>query len=71
VKRRPVTYKGRAVVIEVEGPSHSGRRVADKLREKHLEEAGIVYVDRIAVEDTSSHEELDLAVSRFLTRLGG
>jgi hypothetical protein len=45
-----VTYKGRAGVLEVDGPSHNGRRALDRTRDHVLLDAGVAFVDRVPVE---------------------
>ncbi|MFD5164182.1 hypothetical protein ACFWMJ_40115 [Streptomyces hawaiiensis] len=45
-----VTYRGRAGVLEIDGPNHRVRRAMDTSRDHLLRDAGIAYVDRIAVE---------------------
>lgn len=65
-----VTFKGRAGVIEVDGPYHRGRRAPDRDRERILEDSGVYFVERITVEDTNEPNKLDAIVWRFLQRLG-
>lgn len=64
-----VTHRGRAGVIEVDGPHHHGRAAADQSRDRQLEDAGIVLVERIVVEDVTNETGLDLSIERFLSRL--
>lgn len=64
-----VTYRGRAGGIEVDGPHHHGRAAADRSRENLLTDAGLVWGDRITVEDVARPAELSAFVERFLTRL--
>ncbi|WP_370352766.1 hypothetical protein [Catenulispora sp. EB89] len=66
-----VTYKGRAGVIEVDGPHHNGRRAMDRTRDHLLMDAGVAFVDRIPVEVLDSPDELTEALQRFLRRLDG
>lgn len=65
-----VAYKGRAGVIEVDGPHHKGRRAMDGTRDHLLHDAGIAFVDRIPVEALDDPNELDAVLKRFLRRLG-
>lgn len=65
-----VTYKGRAGVLEVDGPHHNGRRAMDTTREHLLMDAGIAFVDRIPVEVVNDSAELMAVLRRFLKRLG-
>jgi hypothetical protein len=64
-----VTYKGRAGVIEIDGPHHNRRRALDTTRDHLLRDAGIGFVDRITVEAISSPAELTASLLRFLRRL--
>lgn len=64
-----VTYKGRAGVLEVDGPHHTNRRALDTTREHLLRDAGVAYVDRIMVESLRDPDELNGALRRFLRRL--
>ena len=64
-----VAYRGRAGVIEVDGPHHHGRAAADQSRDRQLEDAGVVLVERIVVEDVTNDDALDLSIERFLSRL--
>ncbi|MFI6029574.1 hypothetical protein [Amycolatopsis magusensis] len=66
-----IVYRGKAGVVEVDGHHHRGRRAADLSRDRLLRHSGFTEVDRLAVEDTESDEELDVFVERFLLRLGG
>lgn len=65
-----VTYKGRAGILEVDGPSHNGRRALDRTRDHILLDAGVAFVDRVPVEALADHEELTAILKRFLRRLG-
>ncbi len=60
---------GRAGIIEVDGPHHSGRRGADGTRDRHWRNSGVVHIERILVEETSDDAELDKLVQVFLKRL--
>lgn len=66
-----ITYNGRAGVIEVDGPHHTGvqRRANDKSREALLVNAGVAWIERIDVRDIKSKEEVRAVVDRLLTRL--
>ncbi|MCB5179939.1 hypothetical protein [Streptomyces antimicrobicus] len=64
-----VTYKGRAGVLEVDGPHHNARRALDRTRDHLLHDSGIAYVDRVPVEALESPKELNAVVDRFLRRL--
>jgi hypothetical protein len=66
-----VTYRGRAGVIEVDGPHHTSalRRADDQSRERRLRNAGIAHVDRIDVRDTTERAEVEQFVETFLRRL--
>jgi hypothetical protein len=65
-----VAYKGRAGVLEVDGPHHNGRRAMDTTRDHLLRNAGIAFVDRITVEVINDTAELDAVLRRFLKCLG-
>lgn len=64
-----VTYKGRAGVLEVDGPHHNTRRAMDISRDHMWRDAGVAFVDRIPVEALSDKTELDASLRRFLKRL--
>ncbi|MEU5417069.1 hypothetical protein [Streptomyces clavifer] len=56
-----ITYKGRAGVIEVDGPHHAGvrRASADHSRTNLLYSAGVEWVDRIDVRDVETAAEVE------------
>lgn len=66
-----VTYKGRAGVIEIDGPHHAGtrRRSNDVSRDRQFRAAGVAYVDRLDVRDTTSRSEVVAFIDGFLKRL--
>ncbi|MEU4673922.1 hypothetical protein AB0F91_39705 [Amycolatopsis sp. NPDC023774] len=64
-----VTYRGRAGVLEVDGPHHNARRALDTTREHLLRDAGIAFVDRIMAEAVENSAELNAVLRRFLRRL--
>ncbi|HEU5026200.1 MAG TPA: hypothetical protein VFV01_14875 [Spirillospora sp.] len=64
-----VTYKGRAGVLEVDGPHHAGRLAFDHSRDHLLRDTGIAFVDRVPVEVLNDPEELHGVLQRFLRRL--
>lgn len=59
-----VLYQGRAGVIEVDGPHHTGRRAADASREGLLRNAGVAHVDRIDVRGTTSRADVEQFIER-------
>jgi hypothetical protein len=67
-----ITYKGRAGVIEVDGPHHEGPKRAsnDHSRTRLLINAGVEWVDRLDVRDTTEQAEVQKFVNNFLSRLG-
>ncbi len=67
-----ITYKGRAGVIEVDGPHHEGPKRAsnDHSRTRLLINAGVEWVDRLDVRDTTEKAEVQKFVNNFLSRLG-
>ncbi|WP_379521131.1 hypothetical protein [Nonomuraea insulae] len=65
-----VTYRGRAGVLEIDGPHHNGRRALDTTREHLLRDVGVAFVDRIPVEVVSNPTELWASLLRFIKRLG-
>lgn len=65
-----VTYKGRAGVLETDGPHHNARRAMDTSRDHLWLDAGIAFVDRVPAEALSDAEELTAVLRRFLKRLG-
>ncbi|MGJ3559480.1 hypothetical protein ACR6C2_15055 [Streptomyces sp. INA 01156] len=64
-----VTYKGRAGVIEIDGPHHKGRRSDDASRERLLRNAGIKHIDRIDVRDSTTKVQVEKFVDTFLKHL--
>ncbi|MFJ6617335.1 hypothetical protein ACIQOW_07100 [Kitasatospora sp. NPDC091335] len=64
-----VTYKGRAGVLEIDGPHHNARRALDTSRDHLLLDSGVGYVDRVPVESLSDPKELMAVLQRFLRRL--
>jgi hypothetical protein len=64
-----VTYKGRAGIIEVDGPHHRGRYAADRQKDELELDAGVKYAYRIPVEDVSVPAHLYGHFERFLKRL--
>jgi very-short-patch-repair endonuclease len=64
-----IGYRGRVGVIEVDGPTHRRKWASDRSRDRLLEDAGIAYIDRIAVEDTDDEAQVDQFVGRFVRRL--
>jgi hypothetical protein len=56
--------------IEVDGPHNYGRAAADQSRDRQLEGAGILFIERLVVEGTNlCRAPLDRFVERFLARL--
>jgi hypothetical protein len=64
-----VTYKNRAGVLEIDGPVHNARRAMDITRDHLLRDAGVAFVDRIAVETLADPKELGAALTRFIRRV--
>ncbi|MER5371830.1 hypothetical protein [Streptomyces sp. NPDC002553] len=64
-----VTYKGRAGVLEIDGPHHNARRALDVTREHLMRDSGIAYIDRVPVEALENRVELERVIDRFLRRL--
>ncbi|MFE3861101.1 hypothetical protein ACFXPT_11790 [Streptomyces goshikiensis] len=64
-----VAYKGRAGVLEIDGPHHRARRAVDTSRDHLLMDSGFAFVDRITVEAVDNPAELMAALKRFLRRL--
>jgi hypothetical protein len=66
-----ITYKGSAGVIEVDGPHHEGSERAsdDHSRTDLLINAGVEWVARPDVRDTTEKAEVERFVSNFLARL--
>lgn len=64
-----VGHRGRLGVIEVDGPHHRTRWVNDRSRDRLLEDAGVMRVEHIAAEDTTSKEAVDAVLDRFLRLL--
>ena len=66
-----VTYRGKVFGIEVDGPHHArqGRYVADRSRDLLFEDCGLLFVRRIAVEDTNAPDGVDAFLAACLDRL--
>ncbi|MFI0217296.1 hypothetical protein [Streptomyces lydicus] len=64
-----VTYKGRAGILEIDGPHHNARRALDVTREHLMRDSGIAYIDRVPVEALEDRAELERVLDRFLRRL--
>lgn len=66
-----VTYRGRVFGIEVDGPHHArtGRYVADRSKDLLFEDGGLLFVRRIAVEDTNAPRDVDAFLLNCLSRL--
>lgn len=65
-----ITYKGRAGILEIDGPHHNARRALDVTRDHLMHDSGIAYVDRVPVEALESLAEIEQVIDRFLRRLG-
>ncbi len=65
-----ITYRGHAGVVEIDGPHHKGRASDDRSRDRLLQHAGVRYVDRIDVRDTTQRQDVEKFVTDFLKRLG-
>lgn len=66
-----ITYKGRAGVIEVDGPHHGkpGRASSDHSRDILMIHAGVEWVSRLDVQDVGTKAEVEKFVDNFLARL--
>jgi hypothetical protein len=64
-----VTYKGRAGILEIDGPHHNARRALDVTREHLMHDSGIAYIDRVPVEALEDRAETERVIDRFLRRL--
>lgn len=64
-----ITYKGRAGIIEIDGPKHRGRASDDRSRDRLFTNAGVLFVERLGVEDISNAEELNTFLRIFIERL--
>uniref|UniRef100_A0A8D3WMJ6 DUF559 domain-containing protein n=2 Tax=Streptomyces TaxID=1883 RepID=A0A8D3WMJ6_STRFA len=66
-----ITYKGRAGVIEVDGPHHGkpGRASSDHSRDNLMIHAGVEWVSRLDVQDVGTKAEVEKFVDNFLARL--
>ncbi|WP_327071826.1 hypothetical protein [Kitasatospora sp. NBC_01302] len=65
-----ITYRGRAGIIEIDGPHHKGRRSDDASRERLLRNAGVKHIDRLDVRDSTQKPEVEKFVADFLKHLG-
>jgi very-short-patch-repair endonuclease len=61
-----VTYRGRAGVLEIDGPHHNRRRAFDTSREHLFRQSGVALVDRVTVEAIVNPDELMTILKRFL-----
>ncbi|NUP49888.1 MAG: hypothetical protein HOW97_21630 [Catenulispora sp.] len=64
-----ITYRGRAGIIEVDGPYHRGKLSDDKSRDRLLRHSGVKHVDRIDVQDATQKNEVHKFVIDFLRQL--
>lgn len=66
-----VTYRGRVFGIEVDGHHHAlpGRYVADRSRDLLFEDCGLLFVRRIAADDTNAPDRVDAFLRVCLDRL--
>lgn len=66
-----ITYKGRAGILEVDGPHHAGskKRANDLSRDGQFRAAGVAYIDRLDVRDVDSEKEVEQFVDAFLARM--
>lgn len=64
-----VTYKGRAGIIEIDGPKHRGRYANDRSRDRLFQSAGIHIVERLGVEEVSDADSLRTFLHIFIERL--
>ncbi|KOU79847.1 hypothetical protein ADK61_10605 [Streptomyces sp. XY66] len=64
-----VAYKGRAGILEIDGPHHNARRALDVTRDHLMRDSGIAYIDRVPVEALEDRSELERVIDRFLRRL--
>lgn len=64
-----VVYRGRAIAVELDDPTHYGRYVADRSRDELLRDCG-VETYRIPVEALENPAEVDSHVDRIMARLG-
>jgi hypothetical protein len=64
-----IMYRGRAGIVQVDGPHHRGRYANEATRRRIYVHSGIAEVDHLPVEDTVNDDELDEFVARFLKRL--
>jgi hypothetical protein len=65
-----ISYRGRAGILEIDGPSHNVRRAMDLSRDHILYDTGIAFIDRVPVEALDDPAELTATLRRFLRRLG-
>lgn len=67
-----VTYRGRAVAVEVDGPHHARpkRYAADKSKDLVLESCGLVAVLRITPEEVENPELLESFLDAVMEKLG-
>lgn len=64
-----VLWNRGTAAVEVDGPHHRGRLAAEQSRDRLFMEAGVMFVDRLCVEDTTDSDGLDRFVSSFLARM--
>lgn len=64
-----VIFKGRAGLLEIDGPDHNRRRALDLSRDHLFQDAGVALIDRVPVEALNNPTELIGALRRFLRRL--
>ncbi|GIF04683.1 DUF559 domain-containing protein [Actinoplanes siamensis] len=64
-----VVYEGRAAIIELDGGNHSRRVAADQSRDRLMKNAGFRLIERLAVEDVQSADEVRAFIDSVLKRL--
>lgn len=64
-----IAYEGRCAIIELDGGNHSRRIAADQSRDRLIKNAGFKMVERLAVEEVHSIDEVRAFIDSVLKRL--
>jgi very-short-patch-repair endonuclease len=64
-----IVYEGKAAIIELDGGNHSRRVAADQSRDRLMKNAGFKLIERLAVEEVQSTDEVKEFIGNVLKRL--
>ncbi|GGM44008.1 DUF559 domain-containing protein [Dactylosporangium sucinum] len=64
-----IVYEGKAAAIELDGGNHARRVAADQSRDRLMKNAGFKVVERLAVEEVKSKDEVVVFIDDLIKRL--